>query len=101
MNTEQLRAEFETWAASIGFCVTGKYAETIDVMCAESAFIAGYKAAIQSQDREDAERYRWLRDEEGLVVLPYDDHGLGPEFPYGSDLDKAIDHARRVEGEQI
>lgn len=55
--------------------------------------------ALQSQDRADAERYRWIRDEAGLMVLPYDDHGMGPEFPGGSDLDKAIDHARRVEGE--
>lgn len=52
-----------------------------------------------SQDRADAERYRWIRDEAGLMVLPYDDHGLGPEFPCGSDLDKAIDDARSVEGE--
>lgn len=56
-------------------------------------------APLQSQDAEDAERYRWIRDEAGLMVLPYDDHGLGPEFPGGSDLDKAIDHARRIEGD--
>src|SRR5690606_8588502 len=63
MSTEQERADFEAWAASIGFCVTGKYAETIDVLCAESAFKAGYqagRATLQSQDREDAERYRTL-----------------------------------------
>lgn len=41
---EQERTEFEAWAANIGFSVTGKYAETIDVLCAESAFKAGYKA---------------------------------------------------------
>lgn len=55
--------------------------------------------ALQSQDREDAERYRWLRDSDGLYDLPYDDHGIGPEFPRGEALDAAIDHARRVEGE--
>lgn len=44
MNTEQERAAFEAWGESIGFCVTGKYAETVDVLCAESAFKAGYKA---------------------------------------------------------
>ena len=40
--------------------------------------------------RKDAERYRWLRDG-GFLVLPYDDHGIGPEFPYREDLDAAID----------
>jgi uncharacterized small protein (DUF1192 family) len=44
MNTEQERADFEAWGESIGFPVTGKYAETVDVLCAESAFKAGYKA---------------------------------------------------------
>lgn len=53
-----------------------------------------------AQDREDAERYRWIRDEAGLMVLPYDDHGMGPEFPGGSDLDKAIDAARAAVKEQ-
>ncbi|MGE8591481.1 MAG: hypothetical protein ACN6OD_19110 [Alcaligenes sp.] len=43
------RAAFEAWAASIGFCVTGKYAETIDVLCAESAFKAGYQAGRAAQ----------------------------------------------------
>lgn len=57
--------------------------------------------ALQSQDAEDAERYRWIRDEAGLMVLPYDDHGMGPEFPGGSDLDKAIDHARRMQEQPI
>lgn len=52
--------------------------------------------ALQSQDREDAERYRWLRDSDGLHDLPYEDHGLGPEFPSGEALDAAIDHARRA-----
>lgn len=46
--TEQDRAAFEAWAASIGFCVTGKYAETVDVLCAESAFKAGYRAGRAS-----------------------------------------------------
>jgi hypothetical protein len=40
----QERAAFEAWGESIGFPVTGKYAETVDVLCAESAFKAGYKA---------------------------------------------------------
>ena len=57
-------------------------------------FAVAFEAALV-----DAERYRWIRDEAGLMVLPYDDHGLGPEFPSGSDLDKAIDQARRAEGD--
>lgn len=51
-------------------------------------------AAIEEM-REDAERYRWLRDEDGLVCLPYDDHGIGPEYPRREELDAAIDRARR------
>lgn len=39
--------------------------------------------------REDAERYRWLRDG-GLVVLPYD-------FPYHEELDAVIDLERAKE----
>ena len=38
----------------------------------------------------DAERYRWLRDG-GFARLPYDDHGMGPEFDFS---DAAIDAAR-------
>lgn len=109
--TEQLRAEFEAWAASIGFCVTGKYAETVDVLCAESAFKAGYKAALQSQDQKDAERYRWLRaggnDDIGVVRgfdgIDYGSTSVAYTYEEGLDgekLDEAIDHARRVEGDK-
>jgi len=52
-----------------------------------------------AKDKVDAERYRWLRDSHGLHDLPYEDHGLGPEFPSGAALDAAIDHARRIEGD--
>lgn len=159
--SQQERAAFEEWATSIGLSITGKYAKSLDVLCAEEAFSAGYqagRAALQesldkSQDREgwkeaaiawevcaslhreyckgkdpfyktrqadfvkhaevsrekalsnpcstedkaDAERYRWLRDSGGLHDLPYEDHGLGPEFPSGEALDASIDHARRAE----
>lgn len=46
--------------------------------------------------RQDAERYRWLRDA-NINTLPYDDHGIGPEFPCGDDLDAAIDAAMEKE----
>jgi hypothetical protein len=95
MSIEQERFAFEAWAASIGFCVTGKYAETIDVLCAESAFKAGYqagRAALQLNDRDDAERYRWVKrhahpnrgfDEWCLPCVDYVD----------DNLDAAIDEA--------
>lgn len=51
-----------------------------------------------TEDKTDAERYRWLRNSAGFLALPYIDHGGGPEFPSGSELDAAIDHARRAEG---
>ena len=107
MNTEQGRAEFEAWAQRIGFPVTGKYAETIDVLCAEETFNAGYqagRAALQSQDKEDAERYRWLRKHWFTMTSCYD--GGRVEFTTGqpryssateANVDEAIDHARRIE----
>lgn len=49
--------------------------------------------------RQDAERYRWLRDA-NINTLPYDDHGIGPEFPCGDDLDAAVDSAMRKGGKQ-
>lgn len=71
---EQERAEFEAWAASIGFCVTGKYAETINVLCAESAFKAGYRAgraALQAQPQETIGYV--TRNEEGDPVMLFFD----------------------------
>lgn len=122
MNTEKVRAEFEAWGESIGFPVTGKYAETVDVLCAESAFKAGYQAALQSQDAEDAERYCWLITK---IQQVYDgdyfetdlmgiychmrsqfkgDRVVRAEITWRDKTDEpiglsaAIDHARRVEG---
>ena len=63
MNTEQERAAFEAWAVSIGLSITGRYAESLTVLCAESAFKAGYRAALQSQEQEDTKRLNWLRKE--------------------------------------
>jgi|SRR5690625_1260467 len=123
MNTEQLRAEFEAWAARIGLCVTGKYAETINGLCAESAFKAGYKAALQSQDSERLDFitskpgvcYALVSDDNGRWALT--DAGMGPVAPdqgftetvgitsivdpdmWKSSPREAIDHARRVEGD--
>ena len=54
--------------------------------------LAAAVAAAQG-DAEDAARYRWLRDA-GLMWLPYEDNGCGPEFPSREGLDAAIDLAR-------
>ena len=57
--------------------------------------------ALQSQDREDAERYRWIRSKENEcnVEIPTKD-AAGYLLPgYGEELDEAIDHARRIEGD--
>lgn len=63
--------------------------------------------ALQSQDREDALRYRWLRNRastEGICVVHIDywsDEYTGQahcDVYDGEFLDKEIDHARRVEG---
>ena len=59
------------------------------------------RAALQSQDLEDAERYRWLRDPcsgaEHVIFYSRGDYGKG--LMSGVMLDEAIDHARRIEGE--
>src|SRR5690606_25504180 len=82
------------------------------------------KHGLQSQDREDAERYRWLRDTlhgakagggvevndalqvyetpepgEEVRVYWYQDTPVGFYQEHGTTLDEAIDHARRIEGE--
>lgn len=67
-------------------------------------------APMQSQDRQDAERYRWLRrggnDDIGVVrgfdVIEYGSSSVASTYEdrlCGDRLDAAIDHARRVEGE--
>lgn len=51
------------------------------------------RALLAARDAErgrEALRYRWLRNG-GIRQLPYDDRGLGPEYPDGSDLDAVID----------
>jgi hypothetical protein len=44
----------------------------------------------------DGERYRWLRNG-GIWSLPYDDHGIGPEFPCEDALDAIVDAAIQQE----
>lgn len=68
------------------------------------------RAALQSQDREDAQRYRWLRDGgnddigvvSGFGCADSGSSNVVGTYEYildGEQLDAAIDHARRVEGE--
>ena len=64
--------------------------------------VLGLIEALQSQDREDAERYRWLREQcqkpvGGLTIATAGTWELGPWS--GDDPDEAIDRARRIEGE--
>lgn len=75
------------------------------------AFVAGYRAAMQSQDKEDALRYRWLMDnaqlfshfgEEGNSgwCVMRRDSAIKRVFTYNhAELDEAIDHARHIEGD--
>ena len=110
MNIEQERADFEAFASKHGLCVTedGDLYRSHVVAWMWKAWQA--RAALQSQDREDAERYRWLRDggnDDIGVVMGFDciDYGstsVVPTYREGLDgehLDAAIDHARRIEGE--
>src|SRR5690606_11192646 len=60
MNTEQERADFEAFASKHGLCVTedGDLYRSHVVAWMWKAWQA--RAALQSQDREDAERLDWL-----------------------------------------
>lgn len=112
MNIEQIRAEFEAWIASPPYVkpidinpeasgFPGQY-RSYEVQLAWEGYKAG-RAALQSQDREDAERWRywkkWLESDES------DGHQYPPEVDLiwhkRPDLtfDEAIDHARSAEGE--
>src|SRR5690554_5803846 len=66
--------------------------------------------ALQSKDKEDAERYRRLRKGDiddvavvqGLGAMDYGASAVIATYSVeidGDDLDSAIDHARRIEGE--
>lgn len=57
--------------------------------------------ALQSQDREDAERYRWLRQQRTISDHACVTWNIGHDWVQmdGAELDAAIDHARRIEGD--
>lgn len=110
MNTEQERADFEAFASKHGLCVTeggGLYRSHV-VAWMWKAWQA--RAALQSQDREDAERYRRLRKGDidnvavvrGLGAMDYGASAVVATYSEeidGDDLDTTIDRARRAEGE--
>lgn len=60
---------------------------------------------LQSQDREDAERYRWLRDKARVFKQDPDMNGNHYWMVRingalrGTTIDAAIDRARRIEGD--
>lgn len=60
--------------------------EVIDDLLDQVARLKAERDALLA----DAERYRWLRDG-GIALLPYNDHGMGPEFNL---TDAALDAAR-------
>lgn len=77
----------------------GENSTVVQVLQQFFPVIGQAEAALQSQDREDAERYRWIRSKENEcnVEIPTKD-AAGYLLPgYGDDLDSAIDHARRIE----
>lgn len=114
MNIEQERKDFEAWYEK-----EFPY-EPIPIRAAEgyfhrydnnlwNAYQAG-RSAMQSQDAEDAERYRRLRKGDiddvavvrGLGAMDYGASAVIATYSEeidGDDLDAAIDHARRAEGD--
>lgn len=110
MNIEQERSAFEAFASKHGLCVTLQD----DVY---RSHVVGWmwrawqaRASLQSQDREDAQRYRRLRKGDiddvavvrGLGAMDYGASAVIATYSDeidGDDLDSAIDHARRIEGD--
>ena len=98
MNIEQERAEFEAFASKHGLCVTegGDLYRSHVVAWMWKAWQA--RAALQSQDREDAARYRWLRQQRTISDHACVTWNIGHDWVQmdGAELDAAIDHARRA-----
>ena len=107
MTNEQERAEFEAFASQHGLCVTedGDLYRSQLVAWMWKSWQA--RAALQSQDREDAERFRfclehgfpqkWAEMVKGNFRYYWTSRpGSQEEF---SSAIEAIDHARRVEGD--
>lgn len=98
------RAAFEAWAASVGFCVTGKYAETVDVLCAESAFKAGYRAGLSSLQSQSQEIITYVtRNEEGDSAMLFFDLQEARLYCEPGEEPEALvlaGPARRIEGNE-
>src|SRR5690606_35985499 len=113
MNIEQERAAFEAWYQHhhgdrdvYALDESGEYADK-QVQGAFNVWQA--RAALQSQVKEDAERYRWLRDnaqlfshfaEEGNSgwCVMRRDSAIRRVFAYNhAELHAAIDQDRRIE----
>lgn len=101
MNIEQERADFEAWYQHhhgdrdvYALDESGEYANK-QVQGAFNVWKA--RAALQSQDREDAERYRWLRQQRTISDHACVTWNIGHDWVQmdGAELDAAIDHARR------
>lgn len=92
MNIEQERAAFER-SLRIGGCKAfERYEEDYRNPVINATWLGWKLRALRSQDREDAERYRWLRD----IAAVDPAHDLGVKG--FASLDAYIDHARRIEG---
>lgn len=103
MNTEQLRADFEVWAKADGYEDFERFGEGYshpELREAWRGYQAG-RAALQSQDAEDADRIDFLEAEGGGDFLQLKSGewivDTSSRFGMAGDLRSAIDLARRVE----
>lgn len=110
MNDEQLRAEFEAWLYLDQTKYDPERMSKQEIEIAKLAYQAG-RAALQSQDRED-ESCEWHNYPETDNVWDTDcgqsfeiyegtptENGMGFCCYCGKPIHEAIDHARRVEGD--
>lgn len=107
MNTEQERAEFEARAIKERIAYRDEKLGVCFYNGERNSYWIGYQAgqaALQSQDREYAERLDWIEANHGCDITEFADGTWEvdvPDGPYGvgKGMREAIDHARRVEGD--
>lgn len=112
-DTEQERADFEAWYqhhhGDRDVYALDESGEYVDKQVQGAFNVWQARAALQSQDREDAERYRRLRKGDiddvavvrGLGAMDYGASAVIATYSEeidGDDLDSAIDHDRSIEG---
>lgn len=95
---ERLNAEYSAAVKEGSHDALGLWDMLRDKMMEHADWLLS-RARDAERDREDAERYRWLRDKapHATPPAPYVSRNCGDECLEGPELDAAIDAARTQE----